>query len=135
MKKLFTLLCCLCVYLGNCQNTRVTSVDFVQVLNDNIEETIYYYQNNWKVLRELAIKDDYISSFEFLQTEWTEEQPFHFMLITTYANEEQFEKREENFEKLIEQLDGRKLLNRKQPREFRKILFSKEKSKHIFDLL
>lgn len=135
MKKLFTLLCFLCVYLGNCQNTRITSVDFVQVLNDNIEETIYYYQNNWKVLRELAIKDDYIRSFEFLQTEWTEEQPFHFMLITTYANEEQFEKREENFDKLFEKLDGRKLLNNKQPREFRKILFSKEKSKHIFDLL
>jgi hypothetical protein len=61
-------------------------MDFVQVLNDNKEEAVYYYQNNWKVLREMALKKDYIHSFQLLETTESEDAPFQLILITTYKD-------------------------------------------------
>lgn len=107
---------------------KITSVDFVQIQNDNKAEALYYYQNNWKLLRESAIEKGYIHSFQFLEVEPTEEAPFHIILITNYGNEEQFAKREEHFSKLIKARGDLRLMNEKKPGEFRKILFSKEKS-------
>ncbi|MDW3648805.1 MAG: hypothetical protein R8P61_17185 [Bacteroidia bacterium] len=107
---------------------KITSIDFVQVQNDNKAEALYYYQNNWRVLRETAIKKGYIHSFQFLEVDPTEDAPFHIILITNYGNEEQFAKREDNFSELIEARGDLRLLNDKKPGEFRKILFSKEKS-------
>lgn len=110
---------------------KITTIDFVQVQNDNKTEAVFYYQNNWLVLREEAIKMAYIDSFQLIETESTPEAPFHIMLITTYADDSQFEKREANFKLLIEAKGGRKLLNDKQPSDFRKIIFSKGIAKHL----
>ncbi len=113
---------------------RISTIDFVQVLNDNYEETLYYYQNNWNVLREWAIEENVIHSYEFFRTEYSEEQPFHFILMTTYSNKEQFDKREENFEVLIKRKGGNRLKNEIQPGEFRKIIFGQDGARHGFDL-
>lgn len=111
---------------------RITSLDFVQVLGENYEEAIYYYQNNWKVLREWAVEEEYILSYDFIQTEPTEDQPFHFVLRTTYPDKERFDAREENFQELIKRKGKLRLKSELQPVDFRKILFSKEKSMHGF---
>ena len=113
------------------ETAKITTFDFVQILNDNRKEALYYYQHNWRVLRNKAVKKGYIHSFEWFEVERTEDAPFAIILKTTYRNSKQFDKREENFQKLIDTQGSRKLLNDKPPKDFRAILFSKEVSKHL----
>ena len=112
-------------------SSKISSIDFVQVQNENYEETKFYYQNNWMILRKEALKKDYIESYQLLETTYSEEAPFHFMLITTYANDSQYEAREENFGKLIDARGGIRLLNEKKPGEFRKVIFYKDPASHL----
>ncbi|GAA3606558.1 hypothetical protein Q4Q39_11090 [Flavivirga amylovorans] len=112
------------------QGDKISTIDFVQILNDNKEEAAFYYQNNWKVLRKMAIKKKYIHSFQILETPANEDAPFHLMLITTYLNEEQYKLREDHFSELIKEKGKLELLNDKKPGAFRKTLFSKEKTLH-----
>ena len=108
------------------QDQSISSMDFVEIVNDNQEEALFYYQNNWKILRQMAIKKNYISSFELLKDMGQDKNSFSLILVTTYANREQFEKREEHFQELIEEKGGLELLNEKKPAEFRKTVFSKD---------
>ena len=112
------------------QNDRISTIDFVQVVNENKAEAVYYYQHNWKVLRNMALENGYIHSFQILETPFTEEQPFELMLITTYSNKKQYDLREDHFRTLIQEIGELKLLNEKKPAEFRKTLFSKENVRH-----
>ena len=109
---------------------RISTIEFVEVLNNNKEEAIYYYKNNWEELRKKAIKRKYIEDYELLETEPTEDMPVSFILITTYSNHDQFAKREEHFRELMQEGTGLKLLNEKKPGDFRKTIFSR-KSRHI----
>jgi len=113
------------------QDDKISTIDFVQILDDNREETIYYFQNNWKILRNIALKKGYIHSYQLLEVPYSLDQPFHLMLITTYLNEGQYNLREVHFAELIKQKGELKLLNDKKPGEFRKTLFSKEKVRHF----
>jgi len=108
------------------QDQSISSMDFVEIVNDNQEEALFYYQNNWKILRQMAIKKNYISSFELLKDMGQDKNSFSLILVTTYANREQFEKREEHFQELIKEKGGLELLNEKKPTEFRKTVFSKD---------
>ncbi len=100
--------------------TGISTIDFVKILGDHQEECIFYYENNWKVLRELAIAKGYIQSFRLLINETMEEE-YDILLITEYKNQEQFDQREEHFRILIEaQKEGLQLLNDLQAGEFRK---------------
>jgi len=74
----------------------------------------------------MAIKKRYIDSYQLLKTTPTKEAPFSYMLITTYANQKQFEAREKHFEELIKKKGKLKLLNNKKPGEFRKTIFGKD---------
>ena len=74
----------------------------------------------------MAIKKNYISSFELLKDTGQDKNSFSLILVTTYANREQFEKREEHFQELIKEKGGLELLNEKKPTEFRKTVFSKD---------
>ncbi|MEM8569141.1 MAG: hypothetical protein AAGF85_21980 [Bacteroidota bacterium] len=112
-------------------DTRISTIEFVQILDDNREEALFYYQNNWKVLREMAVKKGYIDSFGLLDVEFTEDQPYHITLMTTFANKDQFEKREQHFEELIKAKGPLRLLNEKKPGEFRKNLYLKERVMHL----
>ena len=111
-------------------DNRISTIDFVQVLDNNHQETIYYYQNNWQVLREAALANKYIHSYQLLETPFTEEAPFQIMLVTTYADEQQYQHREEHFKQLIDQKGGLQLMNEKQPGEFRQVIYNKEQVKH-----
>ena len=109
---------------------RISTMDFVQVLNNNKKEVTYYYQNNWKVLRDMAIKKGYIESYQVLETPFSEEQPFEIILITTYANKEQYDQREDHFQELIKEKGSLDLMNEKKPGDFRKTLFNREMVRH-----
>ena len=113
------------------ENTKLSTMDFVQVQNNNNAEAKFYYQNNWQILRERAVREGYIDSYQLLETEPTEDAPFHFVLITTYKDTKQFEKREENFSELIKEKGELRLLNAKQPGDFRKTMFNKNAAKHL----
>lgn len=112
------------------QDDKLSTIDFVQVLNDNKEEAVYYYQNNWKVLRDMALKKGYIHSYQILEVPSSEEAPFQLMFITTYLNNEQYASREDHFAELIKEKGPLRLMNAKEPGEFRKILFNKERVLH-----
>ncbi len=108
------------------QDSSISTIDFVEILDNNTKEAHFYYQNNWKVLREMALEKGYIHSFQVLQTPFSEEAPFHMMLITTYANQEQYDTREDHFRELIKEYGALKLLNEKKPNAFRKTIFGKD---------
>ncbi len=40
------------------ENEKISIMFFIQVLNDNYEEAIFYYQNNWKVKGKWLWKED-----------------------------------------------------------------------------
>lgn len=109
---------------------RITTIDFVEILNNNKEEAVYYFKNNWKILRDIAVERNYIESYEILETPWSEDEPFHIMLITTYADRDQYELREDHFGELIKEKGEVNLMNGKKPNEFRNTLFSKETVRH-----
>jgi hypothetical protein len=109
---------------------RVSTIDFVQVLNDNKAETLYYYQHNWEELRKEALAKGYIDSYQLLEAQASIAEPFQFMLVTTYADKVQYDTREAHFKELIAQQGEVKLLNDIPKSEFRKILFSKEIIRH-----
>lgn len=111
-------------YFLKAQDTKISTVEFIQILNENREEAMYYYNNNWVVLRQIATERQYIDSFSLIETEATEEQSFDIILITTYKNNDQYTVREERFQELIKEKGSLKLLNDKKPGEFRKSLFS-----------
>lgn len=111
--------------------TRISSIDFVQVLNDNHEEALYYYQNNWRWLRDLAVEKGYIEAYELYQVERTKETPYDLILITVYGDKSQSDVREANFAELIELKGDLRLLNEKQPGEFRKLLAGHDQAFHL----
>ena len=127
LKKICIILFIISVQFSFAQKSeRISTVDFVQIVNENSEEALFYYQHNWKVLREMALEKNYISSYEIMETSYSEEAPFHFMLITTYKNKLQYEAREKHFQELIKIKGKLELLNAKKPTEFRKTLYRKE---------
>ena len=97
-------------------------MDLVKILDNNTKEALFYYENNWKQLRIKAIKKGYIKSFKLSQVIDTNSE-FNIILETTYANKEQFEQREAHFQELIKENGPVKLLNNKQPKDFRKTIY------------
>ena len=113
------------------QNNQLSTIDFVKVLNNNKEEVVYYYNHNWKILREMALKKGYIASYQFLETSPSEKAPFSFILITTYPNQEQYDLREKHFAEVIKEKGALQLMNDKKPADFRENLYNKEGVKHL----
>jgi hypothetical protein len=112
------------------QDERISTVDFVQIVDGNRAEAMFYYEHNWKVLRKMALEKQYIASYEIMETPYSEEAPFHLMLITTYSNQAQYELREAHFQELIKAKGKLELLNDKKPPAFRKNLYHKENVTH-----
>ncbi|MCF7561293.1 hypothetical protein L3X39_11660 [Sabulilitoribacter multivorans] len=112
------------------QTEKVSMIDYVEVLNGNKEEALFYYQNNWEQLRKKAIAKGYIDSHQLLETVPTAETPFTFILITTYKNKRQYDNSETHFQELIEERGELKLLNSKKPPEFRKVILHNDSVLH-----
>lgn len=127
---IFLVFLTVCSFSYGQYDDKISTIDFVQILNDNEAEATYYFQNNWMVLRKMAVKKGYIHSFEILEVQISEGEPFQLMLVTTYLNEEQYKLREDHFTELIKEKGDLNLMNEKEPSEFRKTLFSKEMVRH-----
>lgn len=99
------------------------TVDFVKVLNGNTEEALFYYEQNWKQHRVEAARRGFISSYQML-VRTSDEGGTDILLITGYATDEQYEKREENFAIVMNRSEGGgpRLLNDKSPGEFREVI-------------
>lgn len=123
MKYPLTLLFTLTMLISNGQDQRISTFEFVEILANNREEAVYYFENNWKVLREMALERDYLVSYDLLETNYADDTPFHLVLQTTYANQEQFAQREERFSLLISELGALNLLNELKPADFRASVF------------
>ncbi|WP_418603074.1 hypothetical protein [Hwangdonia sp.] len=131
MKKTILIAVLLTFYMGISQSSaHVSMIDYVQVLNKNKAEALFYYQNNWQQLRIKAIEKGFITSYQLLETQPTAKTPYTFMLITTYKNKAQYEASEKNFQELIDAGDGLKLLNEKAPNAFRKVILHHDAVKH-----
>ena len=115
---------------SNKHNGWITTIDFVEILNDHTDEALHYYDHNWKVLRKMAIAKNYIAQYQLLLTPVSEDNKISIILMTSYANQDQYDKREAHFEELIKKKGALNLMNELQPKEFRKIVFSKEEVKH-----
>lgn len=109
---------------------RISAIDYVLILDDNRAEVVHYYDNNWKVLREMAMEKGYIDSYQILELQPEEGLPFQLMLITTYPNQSKFDLREKHFQELIKEKGPLNLLNDKKPSDFRKSFYTAEKVRH-----
>ncbi|OKY25840.1 hypothetical protein [Thalassotalea sp. PP2-459] len=107
---------------------QISTIDFIKINNPYSKETLYFYENNWQVLREKAMNKGFIDSFMLIKVPATPQAPFHLMLITTYRNNEQFESREKNFSQLMSGSTGPMLLNNVPPEQFRTMIFNKTSS-------
>ena len=113
--------------------TTITTIDFEKNKNNKRQEALYFYENNWKVYRDIALKNDYIKSYKLLTTSADSTANFDLILITEYADSSQFKLNEERFQQIIKATrpDGPKLLNELKPNDFRQNLFFK-KSETLF---
>ena len=107
--------------------TGVVIVDFVKVKNGRFTETMFYYENNWKLYREVALQKNYITSYRILKTPADSLAEFDLILITEYEDSTQYNVAEDRFNAIIKDLrpDGPVLLNDLKPGEFRQNLFGR----------
>ena len=105
----------------------VSQIDFVRIKDAGKAEALYFYENNWKVYREVALKKGYIKSYNLLTAKADSLADFDIMLVTEYADSTQFKNSEAHFQQIIKELrpGGPKLLNELKPADFRINLYSK----------
>ena len=118
------------IVLHGQEKAQISTIEFVEILNGNKAEALFYFKNNWKVLREKALAQNHISGFQLMENERSKEAPFDLILMTSYATHQQYLDREEVFQVLISESGGLQLMNDKKPSEFRKSVFGIENIKH-----
>jgi hypothetical protein len=118
----------LCSVIVRAQNSGLWVIDFVQIMAGKEAEATYYYENNWLVYREMALKRGYIHDYRLLASPSDTAGRFNMILATGYADSMQLEKSEKRFSAIIKETnpEGPKLLNNTQPSDFRKITYNKK---------
>lgn len=102
-------------------------MDFVKIKNGHTAEALYYYEHNWKMYRDVAVKQGNILSYRLERTEADTAAAFDLVLITEYKDSVQYYNSEVNFRAIIQSLRpaGPLLMNSLQPDDFRKNQFVK----------
>jgi len=128
MKRIIFLLFLLALPAMAQSGPSISVMDFVKVKNGKTAEAAFFYENNWKVYREIALKKGFIRSYRLLKTEPESGSDFDLILVTEYADAEQLKLSEERFNAIIKEINpgAPKLLNGVAPADFRQILFSKK---------
>lgn len=108
-------------------NTTVTLMDFVKIKPGKTAEAMFFYENNWKPYRDLAIKRKIIHSYEIVKAQPDSVNNFDLILITVYKDSTQHAKSEENFRSILTELrpNGPVLLNDVKPADFRQNVFAR----------
>ncbi len=106
-------------------NGVIETIDFIKVKDGRRDDARYYYENNWRLYRDTAVKRGVIHSFEYIDVS-TINPSFDIILITRYSDEEQFKKSEEAFAAIIKELtpNGPFVRGSSKPDEFRKVVYS-----------
>lgn len=109
------------------QDKTVSVMDFVKIRDGKKAETLYFYENNWKIYRDAAMERGLIHSYQLVMAAPDSLNNFDLVLITTYKDSAQYLKSEENFQPILKELrpNGPKLLNQLKPAEFRQNVFAK----------
>lgn len=122
MKPLVVIALMLASFSISAQSTPPVSViDFVKIKEGRHPEALYFYENNWKVYRDIALQKGYISSYRILTVQPEPGGLFDLMLITEYSDSTQLALAEERFTAIIKETrpDGPRLLNAVKPADFR----------------
>lgn len=109
----------------NVSGQSVTMLELVQVKPAFQKEALYYYEHNWKLYRDIALRKGFIQSYRIEQTTADSTGGFELLLITEYKDSADYLQSEANFSSILRQArpDGPLLLNKIQPADFRKSLF------------
>ena|ERR1700742_4162296 len=99
----------------------VAVIDLVKIKNSKKEEAVFFYINNWKVYRDIALRKKYIISYKLLLNQPGSIPDYDIILITTYKDSTQYKNSEANFAGIIkaERPNGPQLLNEVKPADFR----------------
>ncbi len=102
------------------------TIDLIKIKDGKRDETIYYYENNWRFYRAEAVKRGVIDSYELIDTRSDSSSAFDLILITRYRGEEQLASSEKAFEPIIKELtpNGPFLKGTSKPEDFRQIVSS-----------
>jgi hypothetical protein len=108
-------------------NKEVTLMDFVKIKDGKKPEAMYFYENNWKLYREEALKRNIIQSWQLMEVIPDSLNNFDLILITVYKDSAQHLRSEENFRPILSALrpNGPVLLNNLKPADFRVNVFFK----------
>ena len=103
----------------------ITVMDFVQVKEGHRTEAVFFYENNWKLYRDIAVKKGFILSYRLEEVVADSAGTFNLVLITEYKDSVFFQNSEANFREILASArpNGPLLLNNLQPADFRKNLF------------
>ncbi len=125
MRSLFILLFLAATIKAGSQTVLV--MDFVKVKNGNYAETLFFYENNWKLYRDIALQKGFITSYRLEKTTVDSTAPFDLVLITEYRDSTMYHKSEENFSDILATArpKGPLLLNDLKPADFRQNVFVK----------
>lgn len=105
----------------------ITVMDFVQVKENRRAEAIYFYEHNWKLYRDIALKKGFILSYRLEEVVSDSAGSFNLVLITEYRDSSYFQNSETNFREILSTArpNDPLLLNELQPADFRTSLFVK----------
>lgn len=103
------------------QSPSVVVMDFVRVKEGRSAEALFFYQNNWKLYRDEALRQGFITGYRIVETKTDSLAGFNLVLITEYADSLQQTNSEKNFEGILKQLrpNGPVFLNELKPADFR----------------
>lgn len=129
MKNILLFCIILSPLFSKAQTQKTISIyDFVKIKNNHTKEALYFYEQNWKYYRDIALKKKYIVSYRLVTALPDSASDFNLILITEYADSLAYAKSEENFAQIIKETrpNGPILLNELKPADFRINLYNRK---------
>lgn len=107
-----------------CAGQTVSVWETVEVKAGYKAEALYFYEHNWKLYRDIALKKGVITAYRLDQSLPDSTQQLTFFLITEYRDSLSYKQSEDNFRDILKAArpDGPLLMNQVQPALFRKSL-------------
>jgi len=115
------------------QSSSILTMDFVKVKNGKHQEALYFYENNWKLYRDIALQRGFIQSYRLVTTTADSLADFDIILITEYADSTHLQASEQPFQQIIKEVRTNvpRLLNEWKPADFRQKLYLR-RAKTVF---
>jgi hypothetical protein len=110
---------------SHAQKNAYVALDIIHVKNSLWNEALYFFENNWKVYRQEAIKQGIISSYQLLVNK-ADSVSNNIILITQYPDSLSYQKSEENFRPIMKKIrsTGPIYLNEKRRNDIIETVFS-----------